>query len=320
MMELTVAGKNASQLVETVTWSGDTKQVARTLSFTIATKDSDRFLPKLIVSEGDMVLFSRAGKSLFGGPVMDIDRSASGSVTTYTAFDLMFFINSSDVSKVFDDTPEAITAWICAHLGIPFGAAAPTGIRIYMPCLGKRAYEAILMAYTAASRRNGKKYIPLMQNINQLCVIEKGQLCGVVLTGDRNLQEASYKASLQNMVNKVVVTDKNGRTVDTIGDAEAQKKYGIVQRIYKKEDGKDATAEARALLQGLEQSGAVTATSDVRALSGYALAVQEPVTGLYGRFYIESDSHTFTDGKEEMQLTLAFSNLMDEKEIEEAKK
>ena len=39
------------------------------------------------------------------------------------------------------------------------------------------------------------------------------------------------------------------------------------------------------------------------------------VSGLYGKFYIESDSHTFTNSKSEMQLTLAFSNLMDEKEI-----
>ena len=37
-------------------------------------------------------------------------------------------------------------------------------------------------------------------------------------------------------------------------------------------------------------------------------------TGLYGKFYIESDTHTFEDGKEMMQLTLAFSNMMDEKE------
>ena len=35
---------------------------------------------------------------------------------------------------------------------------------------------------------------------------------------------------------------------------------------------------------------------------------------LFRSFYIESDTHTFEDGKEMMQLTLAFSNMMDEKE------
>lgn len=320
MKQIIVADKDISQVVEQTTWSGDTKQVARTLTFTVATKRSDRFLPKVTINEGDNVLFKSDGKTLFGGPVFDIDKTGSGNVVTYTALDLMFYINNSDVNKVFDDTPEAITAWVCSHLGIPFGAAAPTGIKVYMPCLGKKAYEAIMMGYTAASRKNGKKYIPLMKNVNQLHVIEKGVLCGVVLDGGVNLTEANYKTSLQKLVDKVLITDKNGNQIGKVENAEAQKKYGVVQRVYKQEDGKDATTEAKALLQTLEQSGSVTATSDPRAVSGYAIIVQEAATGLYGKFYIESDTHTFTDGKEEMQLTLAFSNLMDEKEIEKESK
>jgi len=46
------------------------------------------------------------------------------------------------------------------------------------------------------------------------------------------------------------------------------------------------------------------------------LLVQDEVSGLYGQFYIESDTHTFTNGKAQMDLTLAFENLMDEEEIE----
>lgn len=314
--QLIVGSKDLSQVVEKVTWSGDTKQVARSLVFTVATKKSDRFLPKVTINEGDNVLFKDGNKTLFGGPVFDIEKSATGNVTTYTALDLMFYINNSDVNKVFDDTPEAITAWICSHLGVPFGSAAPTGIKVYMPCLGKKAYEAIMMAYTAASRQNGKKYIPLMQNVNQVCVIEKGTLCGAILDGGYNLTEATYKTSLQKLVDRVLITDKDGNQIGMVENAEAQKKYGVVQRVYKQEDGKDATTEAKALLQVIEQSGAVTATNDNRAVSGYAVAVQEAVTGLYGKFYIEGDTHTYTDGKEEMQLTLAFSNMMDEKEIE----
>ena len=320
MKQLIVANKDVSQVVEKITWSGDTKQVARTLVFTVATKRSDRFLPKVTINEGDNVLFKSDGKTLFGGPVFDVDKSGSGNVVTYTALDLMFYINNSDVNKVFDDTPEAITAWVCANLGVPFGTAAPTGIKVYMPCLGKKGYEAIMMGYTAASRQNGKKYIPLMKNVNQLCVIEKGALCGVVLDGGYNLIDANYKTSLQKLVDKVLITDKNGKVVGKVENAQAQKKYGVVQRVYKQEDGKDANTEAKALLKTLEQSGSVKAISDTRAVAGYAIAVQEAATGLYGKFYIESDSHTFEDGKEEMQLTLAFSNMMDEKELEKESK
>lgn len=313
--QLMVGSQDLSQLVEKITWSGDTKQVARKLVFSIVTRSTDRFLPKVAINEGDGVLFKDGGRILFGGPVFDIEKSASGNLTTYTAFDLMFYINNSDINKVFDDTPEGITAWICSHLGVPFGSAAPTGIKVYLPWLGKKAYEAIMAAYTTASHQNGKKYIPLMQNVNQVCVIEKGALCGVVLDGRYNLTEATYKTSLQKLVDRVIVTDKDGNQARVVEDAGAQAKYGVVQRVYKQEDGKDAAAEAKALLQTIEQSGTVTATSDTRAVSGYAIAVQEATTGLYGKFYIESDTHTFENGKEIMQLTLAFSNMMDEKGI-----
>ena len=312
--QLTAGGKDLSQLVEKVTWSGDSKQVARKLAFSIATRSTDRFLPKVTINEGDSVLFKDGDRILFGGPIFDIEKSASGNLTTYTAFDLMFYINNSDISKVFDDTPEAITAWICSHLGVPLGSASPTGIKVYLPWLGKKAYEAIMAAYTTASRQNGKKYIPLMQNVNQVCVIEKGALCGVVLDGGYNLTDAAYKTSLQKLVNRVIVTDQNGNQTSVVEDAGSQSNYGVVQRVYKQEEGKDAASEAKALLYTMDQSATVTATSDTRAVSGYAIAVQEATTGLYGKFYIESDTHTFEDGKEMMQLTLAFSNMMDEKE------
>ena len=312
--QLTAGGKDLSQLVEKVTWSGDSKQVARKLTFSIATRSTDRFLPKVTINEGDSVLFKDGDRILFGGPIFDIEKSASGNLTTYTAFDLMFYINNSDISKVFDDTPEAITAWICSHLGVPLGSASPTGVKVYLPWLGKKAYEAIMAAYTTASRQNGKKYIPLMQNVNQVYVIEKGALCGVVLDGGYNLTDAAYKTSLQKLVNRVIVTDQNGNQTSVVEDAGSQSNYGVVQRVYKQEEGKDAASEAKALLYTMDQSATVTATSDTRAVSGYAIAVQEAVTGLYGKFYIESDTHTFEDGKEMMQLTLAFSNIMDEKE------
>lgn len=95
----------------------------------MANKDSDRFLPKVNINEGDQVQFLEDGKLLFSGPVFDIEKSGSGNVVTYTALDLMFYVTKSDINRVFDnETPEAITAWICSHLGIPFGSAAATGI------------------------------------------------------------------------------------------------------------------------------------------------------------------------------------------------
>lgn len=130
-ISLIVSGKDISELVETITWSGDTKQVARTLNFTVTQKNTDRYLPKVNVNEG---------------VVFDIDKSATSNVVTYLAYDLMFYINNSELSKIFETTPESITAQVCSELDLPFGSAAATGMTIYLPVLQKTGYEAIMMA------------------------------------------------------------------------------------------------------------------------------------------------------------------------------
>ena len=259
------------------------------------------------------------GKDIFGGIIFDIDKSASSKVETYLAYDLMFYINNSDVNKIFDGTPETIVPEICTELGIESGAMAATGVSISsMPCFGKKAYEAIMMAYTVAAKQNGSKYIPLMTNINKVSVLEKGTLCGAVMTGDYNLIEATYKSTLQKLVNRVLITDKNNNAIKTVEDAASIQKYGLVQRVLKQNDGEDATTQAQKMLVTVESSATVSGVpNDFRAVSGYSIIVQETDTGLYGQFYIESDTHTFSCGKAQMDLTLAFENLMDEREIEE---
>ena len=74
------------------------------------------------------------------------------------------------------------------------------------------------------------------------------------------------------------------------------------------------------MLKGSEPTASVTGLpDDIRAVSGYAVLVQEHETGLIGRFFIESDSHTYANGESAMSLTLSFQNLMDEIEIEKPK-
>lgn len=317
-MKLLTGGKDISELIEIITWSGDTRQVARSIKFTIAKNKRDRDFPNVVINEGDEIIMQDdTGKDIFGGIVFDIDKSASAKVVSYLAYDLMFYINNSDVNKIFEGTPEMIVPGICEELGIETGAMATTGVHISMPCFGKKAYEAIMMAYTAAARKNGSKYIPLMTDINKVTVVEKGELCGAVMTGDYNLIGAAYKSTLQNLVNRVLITDKSNNVVKTIEDAASIQKYGLVQKILKQNDGEDATVEAQKMLVTTEASATVSGVpSDFRAISGYSIIVQETDTGLYGQFYIESDTHTFSSGKAQMDLVLAFENVMDEKDIE----
>ena len=59
-----------------------------------------------------------------------------------------------------------------------------------------------------------------MTNINKVSALEKGTLCGAVMTGDYNLIEATYKSTLQKLVNRVLITDKNNNVIKTVEDAD----------------------------------------------------------------------------------------------------
>lgn len=316
-IRLYTKGKEITKLVDSLTWSGDSKQVARKIEFAILQNPKDKNIPVVELTCGDdVVMTDQDNRVLFGGVIYDVDKKVSTAMISITAFDLLFYINQSEISKIFDGTPESITKEICNELGIPIGSIEETGIQVYYPCLGKSAYEAIMIAYTEASKQNEGVYILIIKDTNKLCVIQKGQYCGVVLEGTYNLKESSYTVSAENVVNKVLITDKDGNAFQVIEDMTSRNKYGTIQKVYKQEDDKDAGVEAKALLHGLDETASVDAIGDVRALSGYSLAIQESISGLYGLFFIDSDTHKFENGNHSMNLKVAFKNVMDSKEAE----
>lgn len=215
-MQLLTGGKDIIELVREITWSGDTKEVSRKLNFVIYQNDIDKLMPAVSINEGDDIIFKDdTGKAIFGGVIHKKDKKAADKSFTFLAYDLLFYVNKSEISKIFNSTPEAITRSICNDLNIPVGSLASTNVKVYYPCLGKTAYEAIMIAYTQAGYQTGNVYIPIMKDINKLNIIQKGQYSNVVLEGTYNLEDSTYSVTSENVVNKVVITDKEGNAIRT---------------------------------------------------------------------------------------------------------
>lgn len=160
MMNLIVGNKDLSQLVGQITWSGDTKQVARKLQFTIARRPTDYYLAKVSIAEGDPVSLKKDGAALFSGIVFDIDKSSKSNTFTYVAFDFMFYIQNNEVNRIIDTTAEGCAALVCEDLGVTLGSAVATGIHVYIPALGKPGYEVIMAGYTEAAKVTGRSTSP----------------------------------------------------------------------------------------------------------------------------------------------------------------
>lgn len=309
--------KDISQLAPAITWSGDYTQCARTLDFGLLSSPTDPHIPVIDCSLGTGVTLALDDVELFSGFIVSRTKSTESSVIDITAFDRGFYVKRNKASYQFKGAaPEDITRRICADFGIETGYIAQTGVKISRSFVATTLYHIIQTAYTLASRETGEKYLVRFEGA-KLSVVKVGAAGAVALiAGESNLMSASTTESIENMINQVQIVSKEGTVRDTVRDESLIRLYGLLQEQIRSVDGENMRAQAKRLLEnnGVSQRITVHNLGDVRCVTGNAVAVEEPYTGLFGLFYIESDTHTWKNGQYYNKLVLNYRRMMDEKE------
>lgn len=329
MLSLVLTNQSGSfalmPLVRQLTWSGDYRQGARKLSFDLISSpyDQSATLPDLSpgklpdLSPGSAVSFFQDEELLFSGMVVSREKATGGSSITVNCWDKGFYLlKNQGVYQFTAQTPDAIARRICADFGFAAGELAASTAAVTRNFIGVPLYRIIMTAYTLAAQQDGKDY-QLRFEGEKLCVAEiKENDRTLVLEGGVNLQSASAADSIENTVTRAAIYDSDNRVVRTIQNEELVPLYGVLQRAVRQKDGEDAGAAAQKLLSdnGLAQTITVEALGNVGCVTGGTVAVKEPYTGLYGLFWITSDSHVWKDGQYYMKLSLSCKRLMDEQE------
>ncbi len=311
--------KDVTQLVKSIVWSGDYQQVARKLEVNIAASPTDAFLPSVSITSGSMIrFFDDDDNELFRGYIFSKEKTSSSSELQLTAYDGLYYLVKSKASYNFKKmTAEAVTRKVAGDFGIPVGDVAETGISLSFIVDAQTIYDIIMQAYTSAGSQNGKAYMPEMSE-GSLDIIEKGSLAAdYLLSDDLNVSESQYEESIEDVIDRVRIYDDNGNQIGMVQNAEWIKNYGILQDSYKKESGKDATAAARSMLKGIECTSTITALGNTDCITGRAVFVKEPFSGLIGMFYIDTDEHTWENGQYTMQLKINLKNVMDAKAMKQ---
>lgn len=314
-MILKHGGTDISNLVTRITWSGNRLQVARKLEFTYIFEPRDTNIPAHIVNLGETVQgFTSVVDTVpvFQGNVYNIERNTQSSTITVTAYDNLFILSKSKTTKKYTDmTAEDITRSVCAEMGIKVGNLAVTGQKMTFIAQEKTGYQIIMMAYTQASKKTGKKYHPIM-NVDSLDVIEKGTLLDFTASQYVNEENSTYKESIENMVNRVMITDEQGNFIGYQGNEDWMKKYSMIQSVYKKSPNRNTDEEVKAMLKGVERSGTIELLGDYTVKSSYSIKIDDLITNLTGQFYVKSDTHEFENGIHTMRLEIEFENMMNE--------
>ena len=284
---------------------------------------------------------------VFRGNVFGVENDRQASRIKITAYDNLFILNKSKTTRKFTNMlPEDIATSICKEMGIKPGDFAKTNIPVTFIADRKSGYEIIMMAYTEAAKKQKKttssssavpkregsddvaktdgtnddsspKYQCIMKN-DQLDIILKGALLdSFAANAAVNMTNSTFKENIENMVNQIMVTDKEGNATNYIRKDEWIKNYSMIQDVYKTDPNKDTKTEANAMLKGPERSGYITVLGDYSVVSGYSLQIKDSLWN--GKFWIKSDNHKFVDGKHDMKLELEFENIMTEVKIEQQK-
>jgi len=306
-----------TQLIPAITWSGDYQQCARTLQFEMLSSPTDNNIPVAACELGSNVIFMQDNTTLFDGYIFARQKATGSSRINITCFDRGIYLKRNEaVYKFTNMTPEAITRRICSDFGIAAGDIAETGVKISRNFVGVSLYKIIQTAYTLAAVATGKKYFARF-NGAKLCVIEKKiNDQTLILQGGSNLMSASVTESIENMVNQVAIHNNNDALIGMQKNQELIKLYGLLQNYIKQADGEDATAKAKKMLEdnSISQKITVENLGNVANVTGGMVVVREPYTGLYGLFYIDSDTHTWKNSLYLNKLVINFKSIMDEQE------
>lgn len=318
-MKIFHKGKDISTLVKKITWSGSRMQVARKLVFDYVQDDRDPNVPVLVINNGETVFgYDEENNIIFRGNVFDVEKNRQNSNVRITAFDNLFILSKSKTTKKFVNiTAEDITTAICRELGVKVGNLIKTGVPVSFIADRKTGYQIIMMAYTEVSKKTGEKYHPIMNN-DQLDIILKGTLIENYVADSRsNMTESTYKESIENMINQIMITDQQGNMTGYKRNDEWIDKYSMIQDVYKTDPNKDTNKEVEAMLKGPDRSGSLTLIGDYRVKSSYSIEIRDSLNA--GKFWVKSDVHTFQNGNHMMKIELEFENMMNEEKAPQEK-
>lgn len=303
--------------VSDVSISGDITQVSRQADINILYPNYDTTIAKLNIGSANTIQIYENDIEIYKGYVWTKDCDSSSNTVKLTCYDWLIYMTKSQTCKNFKQmTPEAITAQVAAEFGVPVGNLASTGDVQNYVANNETGYKIMMTTYTHAAKINGKKYYPIVNN-GALDVIEKGTLkSGIVFNGD-NISNVKTSESIDSMVNKAIVYDNNQSIIATAQNTDWQTTYGILQTTLSQDEKKDNQKMAEAALKGVEYKVQLELPGNIYLRTGYAVDVNFPLYGINSTLFIESDKHEFSNGIYTTQVTLSYTNDMDEQESNE---
>ncbi len=314
------------EAVTSMTWGGSKNEASRTLNMEVLKVEGKTDFP----NGSFVVVYNAADEELMRYIITKKSKTRSSTTIKYTARDIRWWLTRSKMDKKFENmTASEIFQSLCKTLGINTGTVEDTGVKFsVLHFLKKTPWDMIITALTETRKQSGKRYTTRIKNGNLELIEKLNQTAQWVIEEGVNLIDASYDESIESTYTqvKVVGKDSKGNEISAVQkNEEAQKLYGIMQEYIGQSD-KVTQAEVNAIaaqklkeLSALQKSGSIKTYGIEGVETGTGVYVIDNETGLVGGFYVESDSHKYSNGCHEMSLTLAWTDELPEIEYQAPK-
>lgn len=307
------AAMDISQLVSSIAWGGSIMEAARKLEIELVYGEAT-YIPRYTIQPGGVLLLRNREREIVRGVVVSTERGLAGTMTV-TAYEHSWYLLRSTATYRFSGMgADAITRQVCSDAGVPVGSLAAPGVTLPKLILRDTTlFDCIIIAYTEASKRTGKRYQVRMSE-GKLNVVSKGaQKWRWVLSADTNISDVQFTESIEEMFNRIVITNDADDVIAKVEDSGLIAQYGLLQ--HSQQEGDVTAGEARTIAQTLlKELGKLSQTSQLEVIgiddvqAGDAVDVKEPITGLAGTYYVESDEHWVNDGHHMMSVSLAWTD------------
>lgn len=309
---------NITPLVGEISWRSSIEELGEQLNFNIIFND-DRYFPDNPVDLGSIVRLINNGEEIFRGIVIDEQRNGRG-IISYTCFDYAFYLNKSKEIYQFNgvSAKKAIET-ILGNFPVPIdiGKIAP------MPTIIFKIYNDMIISdiikdiIDIVEKERGNKYRLEMkqgrlyiEEQNNLVIEPTFKFADNIQPYEiaRSISNPSRKRTIENMKNSVKIIS-DGRVLYEARDNSLVNKYGLLQEV-KSADGKNS-AEARNMANNmLEELGKIFEENSVEMIgsdevrAGRLIQIEEPLTGMSGKYLIKDVNHTLKNGIHRMQVGL----------------
>lgn len=302
-----------TEIITSLSITGEYRSCVRSCSFGIVHGYSDERTWLITIDVGDILKVIDKDKVMFQGPIWTKQKQTDGTSIDFTAKDYGIYLKKNKGSYNFKNmTAEAIAKKVCGDFDLSVGSLAITGKPISRIFQNASLYDIIMTAYSIGG---GEKMYYAKFEGELFYVLEKGKVECDPLKNGVNLLTSNVSESLESMVNRVRIYNKEDGLIKEISNGEDAALYGFMTEVIRVSSGSEDYAEkAQKKLAGIERKITVTNFGDSQYMTGRKVTVKEPYTGLSGIFYIDGDTHTWKNGIYTNKLTLNFRNIMDEKE------